>query len=151
MDTLVSLNNKFTSELVSLIKFFSQLIAYFTRLVKPWSPNVDPRSLAIFLLLWISAWSTSPMTLTITMMMEMIVTWNVMMVKTLNKVWYKTDYGTIGDDGSGSDDEYSDDDDVSWKVRRAAAKYIEAVSRHEIIEQSCSHHQVPWSHLSTCM
>ena len=49
----------------------------------------------------------------------------------------------------GSDDEYSDD--VNRKGRRAAAKCIEAViiSRHEMIEQSCSHHQVPWSHLST--
>ena len=51
----------------------------------------------------------------------------------------------------GSDDEYSDDVDVNWKGRRAAAKCIEAVSRHEIIEQSCSYRQVPWSHLSTYM
>ena len=57
--------------------------------------------------------------------------------------------GIVGGDGTGSDDEYSDD--VNRKGRRAAAKCIEAViiSRHEMIEQSCSHHQVPWSHLST--
>lgn len=56
---------------------------------------------------------------------------------------YEADDGDVGvamdteDEEYADSEEYSDDDDMSWKVRRSAAKCLEAVisTRHELLEQ----------------
>lgn len=65
----------------------------------------------------------------------------------LNYIIYDPNYNYEADEGEAAQmdteeeedidsEEYSDDDDMSWKVRRSAAKCLEAVisTRHELIE-----------------
>lgn len=66
----------------------------------------------------------------------------------MNYVTYDPNYNYEADDGEAANlmdteeeedidsEEYSDDDDMSWKVRRSAAKCLEAVisTRHELLE-----------------
>lgn len=66
----------------------------------------------------------------------------------LNYITYDPNYNYEADEGEAANfmdteeeedidsEEYSDDDDMSWKVRRSAAKCLEAVisTRHELIE-----------------